>query len=298
MGNAFNPNLNINDPLAEIIEAENTLREFGAASAAMEFHAEQDEGQTEEIAKAEEAHRLTEHEQLLHDRIAELEAQLASQRAASATGAAQATITSTNLNDDCSEIVEPEPVSEVADGDESESDESDSDESDSDGSDSDESDSDESDGDVLDDDELDDDELDDENRNAEEPTGEADAETTETADQEELAEPDWGILDDYLDQPQAPPEPTGPMVTLQHRIPRPTVNAWEPAKEDVINVKVPKAEVFPSAAQPYTVAEESISLPEGVSGNYQIASTRAMLSENTVYVNWRLNSATRPNSWF
>ena len=252
MGNEFIPNLNVADPLAEIIDAENTLREFGAASAAMEFGAEQNEAATEENAKAEEAHQLTEHEQLLQDRIAELEAQLAKQKALNSAGSTQATITSTGVNDDCPEIVDPEPLSDE--------------------------------------------------------TSSVDANSLDGDD--DSGEPDWSTLDNYLDgdeygetaaapdEPAAPTAPQAPMVTLQHRIPRASVNAWEPAKEDVITVKVPKANVFPNAAQPYTVAEDAIALPEGITGNYQIASTRPMLSENTVYVNWRRNTPTRPNTFF
>ena len=280
MGNEFNPNLNINDPLAEIIEAENTLREFGAASAAMEFGAEQNEAVTEDITKAEEAHQLTEHEQLLQDRIAELEAQLASQETLNAPGATQATITSTGVNDDCPEVIDAEPVvDDVVDAGAEVSDDDDADAVD-----------------------ADDDETD---------TVDATVNHGGTTSSEDDAnEPDWSALDNYLEgdedgavtptpeQPAAPAEPQFPMVTLQHHIPRASVNAWDPPREDVFTVKVPKASIYPNPAQPYTVAEEAITLPDGVTGSYQIASTRPMLSENTVYVNWRLNSGTRPGVWF
>jgi len=286
MGNEFNPNLNIDDPLAEIIEAENTLREFGAASVAMEFGAEQNEAVTEDVAKAEEAHQLTEHEQLLQDRIAELEAQLASQKALNSAGTTQATITSTGVNDDCPEVIDAEPVLVEAAGVGT---------------------------DPNDDDDTDAVDADDEETDTVDATvnhGGATSGEGKAASDNDADEPDWSALDNYLEgaedgaatptpeQPAAPTEPQVPMVTLQHHIPRASVNAWDPPREDIITVKVPKASIFPNPAQPYTVAEDAITLPDGVTGSYQVASTRPMLSENTVYVNWRLNSGTRPGVWF
>lgn len=285
MANDFNPNLNIGVPLAEIIDAENTLREIGAASAAMEFQAEQAEGETEKINQVEEAHRLTEHEQLLQDRIAELEAQLASQKALNSAGAAQATITSTGVKDDCPEIVDAEPVIDA------------------------EPVTDEAAGEDFDNE--DDIEL-----VEAESEPEQELEPNESADDSDaISEIDWDSLEDYLEpasgelqevvtepeiiaEPQVPAEPLVPMVTLQHRIPRPAVNAWEPTKEDIIEVKVPKTSIFPNPAMPFTVAEENIELPDGIVGNYQVNSAKVMLSENTVYVNWKLNSPTRRGSFF
>ncbi|MCL1800713.1 MAG: hypothetical protein FWG25_05045 [Promicromonosporaceae bacterium] len=257
----FNPNLNIPDPLAEIIEAEGTLHEFGAATAAMEFQTEQRQAEIDKIAKEEEAATAAENDQLLRERIAELEAQLAAQKSAntpsiSAVQTAPAAVMAASATDEHPEIVDAENISD--------------------------------DDDDLTEVNIDDD---DDDNDDDEPLPYDDFITDETDDSE--------VIEAEPVEPLVSKEAKVPMITVEHRIPQTAGTTWAPsAVEDIIRVQVPRATVFPNPAEPYTVAESNITLPDGIVGNYRISSTRVMLSENTVYVNWRLDEPRRKSGFF